>query len=571
MKWFKNLKMAQKLISAFIVVAVFIGIVGFAGINNMRKINSNAVSMHDYNLRSIESLASMKQNFADIRANLLILVYQKGALNENARVKSETNELVKKNEDLINKYEKELLSKEEEATFSQLKKYTMDYENLRVIITKHVDENKYKEAEENFPKLIEARTGIYDSMDKLLEQNKQDADNAYEQNNATYSNSLKITIAVIILGLVLAIVLGLFISIMISSQLKQVLIFAEALGNGDLSQKIKIHSKDEIGNMALALNKAGENMRSLIGEIMNGASDISATSEELSATTEEVSAKMEVVEQSTEQISKGAQDLSAVTEEVSASAEEMSSTTNGLADRAGNATKSVSEIRKRAFDIKEKAAKSIEQGNLIYMENRSNILKAIEDSKVVEEVKIMADSIGDIAEQTNLLALNAAIEAARAGEQGRGFAVVADEVRKLAEQSSQAVLSIQNMVKQVQMAFNKLSKSGQDVLEYMENNVKPSYELLMNTGIDYEKDAEFINEIIEEIAASSKQMNEMVEQVSEALQNVSATAEESAASSEEILSSTNEISLAISDVAKASQGQAELAQKLTNLVNKFKI
>lgn len=571
MKWFKNLKMAQKLISAFIVVAIFIGIVGVVGINNMRLINSNAVSMHDYNLRSIESLTSMKQNFADIRANLLILVYQQSTNSENNRIKSETNNLVKMNEELMGKYEKELLSKAEEATFSQLKKDAMDYENMRAAIVKYVDENKYKEADENFPKLVEARTRIYNDMDKLLIQNKQDADKAYEQNNTTYSNSLKVTIAVVILGFLLAIALGLFISIMISSQLKQVLIFAEAIGNGDLSQKIKIHSKDEIGNMAAALNKAGGNMRSLISEIMNGASDISATSEELSATTEEVSAKMEVVDQSTEQISKGSQDLSAVTEEVSASAEEISSTTNGLANRASNATKSVNEIRKRAFNIKEKASKNIEQGNLIYMENRSNILKAIEDSKVVEEVKIMADSIGSIAEQTNLLALNAAIEAARAGEQGRGFAVVADEVRKLAEQSSQAVLNIQNMVNQVQMAFNKLSKSGQDVLEYMENNVKPSYELLMNTGIDYEKDAEFINEIVEEISASSKQMNEMVEQVSEALQNVSATAEESAASSEEILSSTNEISLAINDVAKSSQGQAELAQKLSNLVNKFKI
>jgi methyl-accepting chemotaxis protein len=198
-------------------------------------------------------------------------------------------------------------------------------------------------------------------------------------------------------------------------------------------------------------------------------------------------------------------------------------------------------------------------------------LSAIEDSKVVEQVKMMADSIGSIAEQTNLLALNAAIEAARAGEQGRGFAVVAEEVRKLAEQSSEAVTNIQNMVSQVQNAVSKLSKSGQDVLDFMANNVKPTYELLMNTGVQYGNDAEFMNSTVEEFSTSAKQMDEVVMQVSGAIQNVSAVAEESAASTEEILVSINEITLAINEVAKSSQSQAELAQKLTDMVNKFKV
>jgi methyl-accepting chemotaxis protein len=572
MKWFGNLKIATKLICSFILVALFIAVVGFIGILGMKEINSHAVSMHNYNLESIKQLTTIRQNIGDVRYNVLKIVYQKNLNNQNNELEKEIDQLSNENNTIILNYEKSLLDAGDEKTvFAKLKDDLQAYKVEYELIIKLVNENNYADAEADFPKLTPLRKSVFDDCSSLIKMNTNQADNSYREDNSIYKASLYKIGLIAFIGLLIAIILGVLISNWISKQVNKVLKFAEAIGNGNLTQSVRIDSKDEIGGLAKALNKASENIRNLITEIMKSAADISATSEELSATVEEVATKMEIVNDSTEQISKGAQDLSSTTEELSASTEEINADTNELAKTAVDAGTSASEIKKRAVSIKEKAMKEIETGTAVYNQKQSNILKAIEDGKVVDEVKKMADSIGNIADQTNLLALNAAIEAARAGEQGKGFAVVADEVRKLAEQSANAVSNITNMVSQVQNAFGNLSQSAQDILEYMSSNVKPTYILLDDTGVQYEKDANFVNDIVEKISASSNQINDVIEQVSAAIQTMSATAEESAASSEEIAGSTNEITSAISDVAKSAQSQAELASKLNEMVQKFEI
>jgi methyl-accepting chemotaxis protein len=570
MKWFNNLKIKQKLISCFAIIALFIGVVGFIGIFNMGKINSNSILLYTDDLKILKNLQQVNSNSLHIRLSVINLVEAK----DSSQVKGAQDTINKyreQNNTMLKEYEQHGLDSTEKGIYTELQKDLNEYRDACDNIINLISNQKYDDAIITSRNSVAIRDKLTTSLDKLIQITEQQASDRNKSNDKLYRNSFYTMGAISILGFIIAIILGFLISSIISSNVRQVSVFAEALGNGDLTKSININSKDEIGNLAKSLNQAGTNVRKLISQIIDSAGEISATSEELSATTQEISSKMEMVNQSTEQISKGAQDLSTVTEEVSASTQEIDATTNKLANESNDAAISVREIRKRAIDIKSKASKNIEDGNLIYEEKRSNIIKAIEDGKVVKEVKTMADSIGSIAEQTNLLALNAAIEAARAGDQGKGFAVVAEEVRKLAEQSAQAVTNIQNMVLQVQTAFNNLSQSGQDVLEYMANDVKPSYQLLMDTGIQYETDAEFVSNMAEEIASSSKQMNEIVEQVSNAIQNVSATAEESASGSEEILSNINEITLAINDVSKSSQSQAGLAQQLNNMVQQFKI
>ncbi|NMF04107.1 methyl-accepting chemotaxis protein [Clostridium beijerinckii] len=570
MRWFNNLKIKYKLQISFFIISIFIAVVGVTGILSVSKINSNSNALYEKDFQVLKNLQDFNSNTLHSRLEILNLLNSKDS-SEVSQTISNIDGYRNENNEILKIYEQSDMNQDENKIYEEIKSDLTDYRNSSDKIISLASEGKYDEAMSFSKESAIIREKLTNNIDKLVKITEQKASDKSSSNNNVNNKSFYILVATIILGFITAVLLGAIIATIISNNLKKVLLYAQHLEEGDLTQKIEISSKDEIGSMARALNKANENIRRLIGVIIDGSNDISSSGQELSATTHEVSSKMNDINESIEQISKGAQDLSAITEEVSASAEEIGATTNELANRANDAAVSVGEIKNRSLEIKKKASENIKQGNIIYEEKRANIIKAIEDGKVVNEVKLMANAIGDIASQTNLLALNAAIEAARAGENGKGFAVVADEVRKLAEQSSEAVSSIQGMVLQVQAAFENLSQSGEDILNYIAQNVKPSYELLMNTGIQYEKDAEFVNEMTEEFATSSNQINEVIEQINQAMQTVSATAEESGAGSEEVLNSISEITLAISDTAKSSQSQAELSQKLNEIVLKFKI
>ncbi|MFW2489231.1 methyl-accepting chemotaxis protein [Clostridium chromiireducens] len=379
------------------------------------------------------------------------------------------------------------------------------------------------------------------------------------------------TSVICVVSMIVAIVAAMYMHKNIISRLNNLKNFAMKLARYDFAEDIKIVRNDEIGDTARELNTAQKNIKELISTILNEACNISALSEELSASVEQVSAKLVEVDNSSKEINSTMTETSATAEEIAASIQEVNSSMESLANKATDGSSNAEKIKRRAEKVKEDSKIAMANTAQVREQKEKNIIKAIEDAKVVEEVKVMAGAIADIAEQTNLLALNAAIEAARAGESGKGFAVVAEEIRKLAEQSSETVITIQNTIAKIQDAVKNLSENSNDILNFMSTEVDEQLQAYAKIGEKYSNDGEFISSMSEELVSMAQEVEATIEQINQALQDTAADVQKSSVSSEKIQSEIEVSSASIDQVANAATEQAQIAMNLTELVQRFKL
>ncbi|HEY5525387.1 MAG TPA: methyl-accepting chemotaxis protein [Clostridium sp.] len=572
MKFFINLSVRKKLISVFSVVCIFIVLVGVEGILSSAKISEGSKSIYSNNLISIKDVEEIKCNINDMRAEINRMVFE--------RDKSKLDEQINNISDLTNEnvmWNKEYdslptISKEEDKIYADFKNDLVKNSEGQAKLLELVKANNYEDAVKIYNSEIEViRISMIEKLDKCIEINGKSAEEA-NSNNIDVFNMAKNTIIIYTsIGFLVIIFMAYILNKNIMDPLNKIKGFAARFANYDFSEVIIITRKDEFGQTGTALNTAQENIKELVKEIMSNASDMSASSEELSATAEEITSQIKIIDNSTVEINKAVQDISATSEEITASVEEVNSSMEELSSKSMEGSGNADKIKEKAKLVQIEAKNALEKSESIYKEKEKTILKAIEDGKVVDEIKLMADGIAEIAEQTNLLALNAAIEAARAGDQGKGFAVVADEVRKLAEQSAETVNTIQGTIVKVQDAFKNLSENSNDILKFIIENIAPILEQYTESGKQYGEDGEFVSSMSEEIASMSEEVEATVGQVATAVQILAESSHLSAEHIGDIKISIDETSKAMEEVAETSQSQAELAQKLNELVEKFKI
>ena len=485
MNWYYNLKISVKLLSAFIIVAVIAGIIGWIGVVKILQIENSGTKMYAKVAIPLSDLAEFSISFQRIRVNVRDVI-SATSQEEKQKYAERIKELRKTLDEHASLYEKTLFSEEGRNLFATFKKTREVYGPL---ITKMVELSLQNKTADAYAVMkgegAKASRDEQNAIEKIMESKLKQAKIVNEDNGKVAEAASRLMIGLAVAGVIIAIVFGFIISRIISNPLRQGVAFAQAVAAGDLTQKIALDQKDEIGQLATALNEMVAKLGSIVGEVTAAADNVASGSQELSSTAQ--------------QMSQGATEQAASAEEISSSMEEMASS---IRQNTDNAMQTEKISIKSSVDAKE-GGKAV-----------------IETVAAMKEIATKIGIIEEIARQTNLLALNAAIEAARAGEHGKGFAVVASEVRKLAERSQSAAGEISG-----------LSSRSVAIAEQ-------AGEMLTRMVPDIQK----TSELVQEITASSKEQDTGAEQINKAIQQLDQVIQQNASASEEMASTSEELS-----------------------------
>lgn len=372
-------------------------------------------------------------------------------------------------------------------------------------------------------------------------------------------------------GLVVAIICSALVAEANARPLVRLRDLANQVAAGDLTaEPLKQGRKDEIGQLTNAVNQMVGNLRTLIHQVNETSVQVAASSQELTASTEQASRATEQITSTIQDVATGAEHQMNGILESERAIEDMAGGIQKVAETSTIVSEASYEMEHQAEQGNVSIQEAMEQMTMI----RTKVEESMSGFKLLEhrsqEIGHIVELITGIAAQTNLLALNAAIEAARAGEHGRGFAVVADEVRKLAEQSGNSAAQIAGLIEVIQADTAKAVGTMDEITSEVESGVEDvniagaAFQRILASAKQVANQVQEVTAFSEQMSANAQIVAESVEQVTQIAQNSANSAQNVAASSEEQLASVEEISA-------SAESLSEMANELQHLIARFKI
>ena len=568
-----------KIFSMLVIIGLVFVLMLVSNIAALDKIN-------DYNDKLVNIYMKLEDENGDFHASfeqvqlLENLVYYK----QNT---SESEIVIQNLENSITSMKSYLSSMKKRVEAVNDKELTEKYNELESAVTKFSsNSNEILEA---------AKEADYDSIKQKLDSEQdgnrnvvQDAQKNYEDiltEKADYcaeKSSLRITgtnvfdVILTVMFLVIFVIIVFVVNLNIVKPAKisriQLRSIVDKIGNneGDLTERIPVKTKDEIGQMSEGINSFIEQLQNVMrklkseseelmisaGTVRDEISKSNENAENVSAAMEEMSASIEEISATLSQIAHGSESISGQIEDVNGRVQNGADLVKTIKSHAGN-------MHQNTVDSKETAIK-------IISEIRTAVDEALIESRNVEKINGLTGEILDITSQTNLLSLNASIEAARAGEAGRGFAVVADEIRVLADNSAQTASNIQNISNVVISAVEKLAKNSENMLKFIDEKVMKDYDDFVGVAGQYEKDADDINEILSNVAANTNEISSTMQAMNTGIGDISVAVDENAKGVTSVAENAVSLVEAFTNIHKETESNQEISSKLTNEVNRFK-
>ncbi len=523
----RNLNIAPRAFLGFAFIALLVIVLGVFAVNRMGVIRQASIDMEQTQLPSVSQLSVVTENVLRLRIlSFRVLVNREPAALQEAQTR--IGVLVDKVRSAQASYAALPAGAEERALYQTFSNTLDNYVQAQNQMLELSRQGKVDEMRSLINTRIKDGTDqMGEQLNKLIAFNAADAKTASNHAGEQYSGAITGIIGVAVIAALLTVLLAWLLTRSIVTPLNRAVLAAQTIAGGNLTKAIEVDGNDEPARLLEALSAMQTNLRKTIEQIAGSATQLGAAAEELSAVTEEASRGLQQQNNEIEQAATAVNEMTAAVEEVARNAvstsEASNQSTHAAREGRDQVVKTVDAIQTMTHDV----------------QNTAQMIEGL--AAQGRDIGKVLDVIRAIAEQTNLLALNAAIEAARAGEAGRGFAVVADEVRALAHRTAQSTQEIEKMVAGIQNgtgeAVNSMQQSNQ--------RTQSTLEMARAAGVALEQITQSIHQINERnlvIASASEEQAQVSREVDRNLVNIRDLATQSAAGANQTSAATHELS-----------------------------